>query len=174
MDISKTIAAIPHMSAKQRAGVRCNAEQSLGDPTLADKAREMLAALDRQAEVEAEGLSEHIRQLPMALRVVEAFNHEPMTETERRLIQVLLDHPGSSSEGLSRALDWRAQSWHMHFGEMCKRRQARLWPAAKSEIRDAAFYSGILAELSPENRWSFKPEVIEALAELGLRPARSE
>lgn len=161
------------MTAAQRAGLRGNAERLLADPKSATIAREVIAALDGQATAEEEALSEHVRNLPMARRVVEAFRHEPMTETEQKLVQVLLDHPGSTSESLSRALDWEGQSWHMHFGKMCAKREARLWPAAKSEQRDASFYSGILADITPDNRWSCKPDAASAFAELGLRPMGS-
>ena len=78
-------------------------------------------------------------------------------------------HPGSTSTELSQALEWGGQAWHMHFGTMCFNRAVYLWPAPKSEVRAADFYSGILADLSSENRWTMKPEVEVALSELGLR-----
>lgn len=173
MDAGKIIAAIPGMNAAQRTGLRANAERLLADPKSAAVAREVIAALDGQAAAEEEALLAHVRNLPMAKRVVEAFRHEPMTETERKLVQVLLDHPGSTSEGLSRALGWGGQAWHLHFGEMCRRREARLWPADRAEKRDSSFYSGILADLSADNRWSCKPDVAAAFGELGLRPMGS-
>jgi len=172
VETRKIIAAIAGMGVQQRAGVRANAERLLANPKMVAAAHDVLEALERQSLLESEALSEQVRNLPMARRVVEAFKHKPMTKTERNLVQVLLDHPGSTSESLSRALGWQGQAWHMHFGEMCKRREARLWPAARSELRDSSFYSGILADITSDNRWSCRPDVVEAFEELGLRPAR--
>jgi len=63
--------------------------------------------------------------------------------------------------------------WQMHFGNMCKDRQAYLWPAQKAEKRDGLFYSGILADVEePSNRFTMKTDVTAAFAELGLRPSR--
>ena len=92
-----------------------------------------------------------------------------MTETEEKIVQVLLDHPGETSTGLSTLLGWGGQTWHMHFGEMCKKRETFHWPADDATGRDASFYSGILADLSKHNRWTMKPDVATALAALGLR-----
>jgi hypothetical protein len=100
---------------------------------------------------------------------VEAFRK--MTETERKLVQVLLDHPGATSTLLSQKLGWGGMSWHMHFGTMCKDRRHLLWPAPYAEERDADFYSGILADFDDATSgFTMKPEAIEALATLGLRP----
>lgn len=172
MSVDGIIAAIPTMDRAKREGVRKNAELALADPKRADDARRVLSALDGAIEKETTALAEHVRGLSIGRRVIEAFTLEPMTETEQGLVQVLLDHPGSTSEQLSRALSWGGQAWHLHFGEMCRRREARLWPADRSERRDASFFSGILANLSSDNRWTCKPEVMEAFAALGLKPAK--
>ncbi len=171
MDIEKIIARIPSMTPAERQEMRHNSERRLKDPKLAGQAQAVLDALERQAAAEAAALAERVAGLPMARRVAEAFTAKPMTEKERDLVQVLLDHPGSTSKELSRALGWEAQSWHLHFGTMCQQRQGRLWPAARAEKRDANFYSGILAELSPDNRFTLRPEVAEGFAALGLKPA---
>ncbi len=60
--------------------------------------------------------------------------------------------------------------WHMHFGTMCFNRAVYLWPALKSETRGADFYSGILADWSPEEQWRMKPQVAVAFGTLGLHP----
>ncbi len=124
------------------------------------------------ALIEAERRSMMVRLsgMDVAQRVAEAFRAVPMSDTERRVVQVLLDHPGSTSTELSRALAWGGQSWHLHFGEMCQKREAYLWPANRSEKRDDAdFYSGILADLAvPENRWTMKPEAVAAFSAVGI------
>ncbi|TIL56838.1 MAG: hypothetical protein E5Y79_27570 [Mesorhizobium sp.] len=169
MSIEAILAAIPKMDPTRRATVRANAEAKLSHPSAGGDARRVIDALDAQIELEAGVLSEHVSGLPVAERVIEAFTHQSMSETERRIIQVLLDNPGLSSEGLSQKLGWGAQSWHMHFGEMCKKREARLWPADNAVVRNAAFFSGILAEWSEVGGWNMKPDVAEALSALGLK-----
>jgi hypothetical protein len=108
--------------------------------------------------------------LPKASRIVEAFQSMPMTETERKIIQALLDNPGATSAALSKAAGWKNMSWHMHFGIMCFNRGAYLWPASFDERRNADFYSGILADYSDEiHGFTMKPEAVEAFAALGLK-----
>ncbi|ESZ48000.1 hypothetical protein ACYG9R_02990 [Mesorhizobium sp. RSR565B] len=172
MSLEAILAGIPTMDAQKRATVRANAEARLSHPSAGEDARRVIDALDAQICVEAHVLSEHVSGLPVARRVIEAFTHQPMSETERRIVQVLLDTPGLSSEGLSQKLGWGAQSWHMHFGEMCKKREARLWPAKNAVVRNAAFFSGILAEWSEESGWKMKPDVAEAFSALGLKAKR--
>ena len=101
--------------------------------------------------------------------IVEAF--QPMSETDRMLVQVLLDNPDASSEQLTEAMGWKDQAWQLHFGKMCERREHLLWPAPFEPKRDAPFYSGILADFDEDTRgFTLKPEVVEAFARLGLRP----
>ena len=171
MNIEKIIASIPGMSHQERERVRANAEKLLeaGRGEQKQAAEKVLATLTETEEAEHQALVDRLSGMEVSARVVEAFRAEPMTDTEAKIIQVLLDNPGSTSTELSQALGWGAQSWHMHFGTMCFNRAIYLWPAPKSEVRAADFYSGILADLSPDNRWTMKREVEVALSELGLR-----
>lgn len=162
------------MDELSRRSLRFNVEAKLDDPKWASSARQLLAALDAHEAHEQVAVADHVRTLPVAHRVSEAFTHEPMTETERKLVQVLLDNPGRTSSGLTQTLGWRGQAWHMHFGEMCKKREARLWPAEPAVTRDANFYCGILADLSEANTWTVKPDVADGLALLGLHPKRAD
>ena len=171
MTVEKVIAALPGMSAQERDKVRVNAQNALssaGDE-LKDAASRVIQALDELGAAEHQQLVDRLNGMDVASRVVEAFRAQPMTETEAKLVQVLLDHPGSSSTELSRALGWGGQSWHMHFGVMCADRAVYLWPAPKSETREVNFYSGILADWSAEGQWRMKPDVTAAFVELGLR-----
>lgn len=174
MNIDKIIASIPGMSGQERERVRANAKNLLetGNDAQMQAAEKVLATLAQTEHAEHQALVDRLSGMEVSARVVEAFRVDPMTETEAKIIQVLLDHPGSTSTELSQALGWGSQSWHMHFGTMCANRAVYLWPAPKSEVRSADFYSGILADLSSDNRWTMKPEVEVALSELGLR-ARS-
>lgn len=172
LNIDKQLAAIPAASVESRAQMRTNAEGWLTSGTDAQReaARRMIDALDRQERDEHEALVGELSGLDTAERVIRAFTVKPMTETEAKLVQVLLDNPGSTSTALTQALGWKAQSWHMHFGTMCADRALYLWPAPNVDRRNGKFYSGILADLKePENLFTMKPDVEAAFARLGLR-----
>ncbi len=167
--------SISAMNVSDRRDVRSKAEAwlSSGDPAKIAMATPVLAELDRVEDAEAADIYQRMSALPDARRVVAAFKAMPMTENERKTIQALLDNPGSTSTELSRACGHNNMIWQMHFGNLCKDRQAYLWPAVKSEKRDEPVFSGILAEIGSDNRFTMKPDVVEAVAELGLRPRRS-
>lgn len=170
MNVDKIISALPGMSHQERERVRTNAERLI-DSGHADQkaaATKVIEALRETEEEEHRALVDRLNGMEVSARVVEAFQVNPMTETEAKIIQVLLDNPGSTSTELSQALGWGAQAWHMHFGTMCFNRAIYLWPAPKSEVRASDFYSGILADLSSDNRWTMKPDVAAAFSELGV------
>ena len=175
MSIDRTLQTLPSLSAEERARLRANAErlQTAGTPQQKADAARILQAMAELADAERQSLIDRLGPLPVAQRVAEAFRVLPMTETERKVIQALLDHPGATSEELSRALGWGGKSWHMHFGTMCLNHQAQLWPAPPSDRPNRDFYCGILADLSERtHRWSMKPDVAAAFAAMGLAPAR--
>ena len=171
MNIEKIISSIPGMSQQERDRVRANADRMVetGNADQREAAQKVLSALTDIGDAEHHALVDRLNGMEVSARVVEAFRMSPMSETEEKLFQVLLDNPGSTSTELSQALGWGGQSWHMHFGTMCASRAVYLWPAPKSEVRSAEFYSGILADLSSDNRWTIKSEVEAAMSELGLR-----
>lgn len=172
MNIDKIIAAIPGQSGQERAGSRANAVRLLvaGTEDQQAAAARLIAALDAQETAEYQVLHERLSGLPVARRVVEAFRAAPMTDNERKTIQALLDNPGATSTELSRACGHDNMIWQMHFGNLCKERQAYLWPAVKAEGHDAPFFSGILATVdSDTNRFTMKPDVVAAFAEIGLK-----
>ncbi|WP_170339676.1 hypothetical protein [Ruegeria arenilitoris] len=171
MDIKKIILSLPSRSIAQRQIMRKNAEKLIGDGSNEKRsaARQLISALDELEEREREALNRKLSGMKPAERVIHAFIRVPPSETETRLIRVLMDHPGSTSTELSRALGWDAQTWHLHFGTMCKSREADLWPADPSDIRDASFYSGILANFDKRTAsWELKPEVEAAFRDLGI------
>ena len=177
MNIDKPLAAIPQQSVEERARTRVNAHDWLESGTEAQKeaAARLIAALDAQNATEADALYERLSGLPVARRVVEAFSARPMTDNERKIIQALLINPGSTTTELSRACGYGDNKiWQMHFGNLCKDRQAYLWPAEKFEKRDALFFSGILADVEvPSMRFTLKAEVAAAFTELGLSAPRA-
>ena len=182
MSVEKIIAAIPSKSAEDRRQMRENAENLLrtGTPRQQFEARAVIAALDAEEaaiadreQVEQAATAERLRGMSRAKRVAEAFSILTPNDTELKVIQALLDNPGSTSLQLTTACGWRAQSWHLHFGMMCERRQAYLWPAKRSAKRDASFLSGILADFDQATAtFSMKPDVVEAFEALGIRSQR--
>ena len=167
----KIIASLPQKSTAERARFRTNCEGKLvnGTPRQQADARKVLDALDALTKADAATLYDRLSGMTIAARVVEAFRKQPPTETEVTVILALLNTPAATSTDLSRACGWKGQIWHTHFGTMCKKREADLWPADPAVTRDGNFYSGILADLDPEgNRFTMKLDVAAAFAELRL------
>jgi hypothetical protein len=108
-------------------------------------------------------------------RVEEAFRTVPPTETEIALIRALLDNPGLRSKDLAAVMGWQGDApWHLHFGGLCKRRSEFLPTAPTTDLRQdrdgqpSSFWSGILADLDSENRFTMKPEAERAFRKLGV------
>ena len=101
--------------------------------------------------------------------VVDAFQHAPMSETDRMLVQVLIDNPDASSEQLTEAMGWKDQAWQLHFGKMCERREHLLSPAPFEPKRNAPFYSGILADFDKDTRGF----TLKTRGRRSLRPTRA-
>lgn len=178
MSIDKIIASLPDKTEAARKKMRINAERSLSNGTPAQKAdaRKLLDALDAAITAEREKLNHLLSRMPMAVRVTEAFRKNPPTKNEEKIIRALLENPHSTSSELSKAYGSDSQIWQMHFGNMAKAREADLWPAEPSAIREEeSFYCGILADFdSNGNRFTMKPEVVVGLAALGIavKPAK--
>jgi hypothetical protein len=173
MNVDKVIAGLPLKSTAERKAILDNAERWLrtGTAEQRESARAVVAAMEELQAREAEFLAQHVAGLPKAARVAEAFSDPAMTDTEKAVMQVLLDNPGSSSAALTAALGWRGQAWHLHFGTMCFNRRARLWPAPPAEARDADFYSGILADFDSSNAgFTMNPEAEAGFAAIGIKP----
>jgi hypothetical protein len=172
MKVDRIIQTLPSLSADQRDGVRQNAERwaATGTPEQCAAAAQVLDALAALEEAEHQAMVDRLSGMDVAQRVVEAFRAVPMTPTEEKLIQALLDHPAATSGQLSAALGWGGMSWHLHFGTLCFHRAVYLWPAPRAEKRNADFYSGILADFDDDgSRFTMKPAVVEAFAAMGIR-----
>lgn len=157
MALGVDLSTIDSLSRTRRTSLRRRALR------LYDEARELLQALD---DALAQDFAVAVATRPLEAnysKLAEAFRDQPLTETEVAILKVLHKNPRRTSAELSNLLGWEGQSWHLHFGEMCRRRESQLWPAGRSEVRDADFYSGILAFLSLDNRWVLWPEVADAL-----------
>lgn len=174
MNIDNIIASVPNKSAAERAQMRKNAENWRDRGTASQKAaaEAFFKALSAAEEAEHATLYDSLTGLGVAERVVRAFTAIPMTDTERKVIQALLDYPGSTSTALSGACGWKGKMWHLRFGTLCKERGPYLWPAPRFESKDAFFYSGTLADTEePANLFTMKPEVAAAFASMGIRPS---
>lgn len=98
-----------------------------------------------------------------------AFETVEMKAHEIRLVQALLDHPGSTSEQLTAVMKWKGLAWQMHFGTMCRNRKALLPEAEWVPTRNGYFYSGILADFADAgSRFTMKPAAVAAFASLGI------
>ena len=173
MSIEQILAKLPEKSAEQRQKFRTNAARALetGNAARKAEAQALVTALDALEAAEEQAFSDRLAAMSRAEKVIAAFRAHPPTKTEAKAIQALLDHPGSTSSKLSVAFGGRGQIWHRWFGDLCKKRQDYLWPAAYVEKRDGYFYSGILADLDSDgNRFTMKPDVAEAFAALGIKP----
>ncbi len=113
--------------------------------------------------------------LPMkALRYRRAIEAARPSKTEWKLLQVLHDNPGGTSEALTKAMGWQGQAWHLKFGQFCRRMEADLGPAPLADTRkDAAgdpakFYIGLLADFDAKTRgFTLHPDAVRALEILG-------
>ena len=162
------------MDPEARQRLRENANRWLnGSPRQADDARRVLNALDEVSERERSRTSPRLTRADTVARIVQALRDPPMSETERRVVQVLLDNPDQSSEFLTAQCGWQGQSWHMHFGTVCRNREHLLWPAHFDPSLGRPFYTGILADFDAETRgFTLKPEAVDGFRQLGLEPAR--
>jgi hypothetical protein len=175
MTLARVIDLIPSKSADERRQMRENARTSLAvGGQRASDATALLEALDAFEAQVRERRMRGPADADTIATVVEAFHQMPMSETDRMLVQVLLDNPDVSSEELTESIGWKDQAWQLHFGKMCERREHLLWPAPFEPKRNAPFYSGILADFDEVTRgFTLKPEVVEAFARLGLHPRRA-
>ncbi len=105
-------------------------------------------------------------------RIVEAFQTCPMSPTEQRAIEALLESPGRSAGRISSGAGWGRPAWQMHFGKLCRSREHLLWAAPPDQEKpNTKLYCGILADFDLQTRgYTLKREAAIAFEELGLRP----
>lgn len=178
MNIQKIIESLPNRTRAERAEMRAKATlmQTEGTPAQQADAAALLAALDAHdaslALADAEA-AVAVNKLPLDQRAKVAFEKDPPSPTERRAIQVLIDHPGSSCAELSAQLGMAPNMWDMEFGALCAKRA--------SFLRD---FTGTPAAGKSENlplltlptrgkdgiiRYTMKPEAIATFRQLGFR-----
>jgi len=129
-----------------------------------------LTALDNQAAADAIAAGERLHSIPMGDRAGEAFGRKKLLVGEKQALQILLDHPGSTAESLSSRAGWPASGWLARFAGLLRKRQAGFVAGTGSEQSDDSVYAQWIAELSADGHWTMKPDVVEALAKLGMMP----
>lgn len=173
--VEKAIASLANKSEADRAKMRANAERWLANGTPSQKAdaTKLLNALNAHTMAERQRLNDLLSNMPMSVRVADAFRKRPPTQNEEKIIRALLENPHSTSSELSKAYGFDSQIWQMHCGNMAKAREGDLWPAEHSVTRDANFYCGILADFDRNgSRFTMKPEVVLGFAALGISARR--
>lgn len=182
MNVEKMIASIPDKTDEQRRMMRANAEAKLAsrDPAWVTPAARMIEAIDsfdqertrlagecRASAIAAAG------NAPLVDCIVTAFEIERPTQAEEKLIQTLLDHPGSTCAELSAHHGWEPIAWDMQYGAMCASRVDFLWPLEPS-VRDgdqANINMLTRQERGPDGAlryWNW-PEAVDAFRALGFR-----
>ena len=182
MSIEKIIATIPRSNEKQRKTMREHALTALqtGDPKLVADAKTLLEELDYFEDKETQSQNDAFKQTIANLisasleeRVVTAFQADHPTDTETKLIQVLLDYPNSTCSELSTHIGWHPDAWDMGFGSICSQRRAYFEAAANPLRGDKSPNIPLLAfQVRDENGkicYSMKPEAVEAFRLLGFR-----
>lgn len=170
--LNQMLATLPNRTPEERKTMRERALRQMGgcNQAAAKAASQLVKAIDELEQALRDELMGELKGMTAAERVVRAFTVEPMSETEAKIIQVLLDNPGSTNRELSRKLGWNDNGFDLHFGMMCRDRSVYLWPAPDAEKRDGKFYSGILAEYDEDgSSFTMKPEVAAAFTKLGLK-----
>lgn len=179
MSIQQIIESLPNRTKAERVEMRDKAERAQANGILTQQAdaAALLAALDKIEAREHDEFIGELKGLEVPERIYRAFTEIPMSDTDVKILQALLDNPGSSSEQLSAFCEWKDKSWHLHFGKMCERRSVYLPAVSHYGEDNTPFWSGIIAELDQRAhpwKWTIKADVAEALARLGLRPAKGK
>jgi len=163
MDVERIIASLPSMNDAERRRIRSRAMAWADSGSDVEKtaARQVLVAFAKLAEQEADA--------DPVSKVERAFSTVQPSDSERALLQVLLDNPGASSTTLTEAIGWQDKAWQLHFGKVGWDRQEYLWPAPWAEKRNAPFKAGILADYDDETHgFTMKPEVVTGLSRVGI------
>ena len=106
-------------------------------------------------------------------RIVLAFKDEPPTLAEDKLIQTLLDHPGSTCAEMSARHGWQENAWDTQYGRMCAKRLGVLQPVERAERMKLEPKIALLTTIVREDdgmlRYTTKYEAIEAFRQMGFR-----
>lgn len=168
MSSDKIIASIPKMSAAERDTVRQRAKAQLlasdGDKD-AEKVIAALDAFEQRMQSEEEAALNELRAGPPTKLIKAAFENMPPTQTEIRIIQVLIDNPDSSCAELSGRLGWQPNTWDMQFGSLCALRRryfGQITPADKDMSENLSLLLVRRRDESGTLRYTFSHDALEA------------
>lgn len=171
MSIDKIIATLPEKSLEDCGKMRNNAQRLLTTGTAVQRAdaERLLAALAQMEQPADSTPYDQLSESEIVRRVGQAMVKLPLTEAEAKSIQVLLDHPNSSSPQLSAICGWNGMIWQTQFGGLCHRRLIWLWPTGPVEAWGKPFYSGLFATFDRNGSlFTMRPAVAAALAAIGI------
>ena len=175
MSVEKLIANVPVRSDAERKVMREHALTWLqsGNAVQVADANQLLTALEAFETSKAAELLARVASAPLAQRVVVAFKTVKPSATEERLIQVLLDNPGSTCAELSSKIGWAPNTWDMGFGALCAQRALILHALADTPKEGPSSNLPLLTLQCRGGdeaiRYTMKPEAIEAFKQLGFR-----
>ena len=170
MSIDKVIESLPGMSEKNREKLRNNAEamRDNGKEGQVENAERVLQALIDVAAEEKQARYDALSAMSMAERVQDVFITSPATNAEAKAITALIDNPNETSSKLTSICGWKTQSWQTYFGNMCKKREAVLWPDNETDSMTASKMIGLLVDENEEtNGLTMKPDVEEIFRKMG-------
>ncbi len=128
-----------------------------------------IRSTEKNSDAKQQGLPKRLPMMPLGTRLALAFEALPPSQTEKLLIEALMQQPGADSKTLSAACGWRSPIWHTHFGLMCQKRAAWLWPADLPNESGSQFLLGVLANYhAMRGSFWFKPEVETAFRKMGF------
>lgn len=106
-------------------------------------------------------------------RIVLAFEDQPPTLAEHKLIQTLLDHPNSTCAEMSAWHGWQENAWDMQYGRMCAKRLGVLQPVQPAKRMKLEPKIALLTTIVRNNdgmlRYTTKHEAVEAFKQIGYR-----
>jgi hypothetical protein len=163
---------LDRLDAAGRERLRDNAarQAETSDPKKAAAAGEALSALDAYEAEQREG-DRVAAEGPLADRVKRSFENDVPSEAERKVLQAIMDRPGSTSAALSARIGYKGQTWHLKFGTMCAARQDVLGPALDKRKDGSPFWTGVLCDFDEaSSTFTLKPEAEEGLRAIGFKP----
>lgn len=174
----RIIARMPSLTAEERLQLRRNCERAVArspDRLVVLEAERVLAALDALEQREARLLA----RLPLARRIEYAFRRLPASESERRVLRLLIEQEtGAQSRGRTQfeAGNPGGGTWHRVIGDICRMRRHLLnvgdpTPEAQPASGPAAWAAALLSINDDDGSNAagirLRPEALAAFSSLG-------
>lgn len=174
----RIIARMPSLTAEERLQLRHNCERAAArspDRLVVLEAKRVLAALDTLQQREARLLA----RLPLARRIEYAFRRLPASESERRVLRLLIEQAtGAQSSGRAQpeAGSLGGGIWHRVIGDICRMRRHLLSvgepPTDAQPASGPAAWAAALLSIDGDDGSDaagirLRPEAITAFSSLG-------